>query len=184
MMKNILIITGKSDAGKDTIATILQEINGEIVNVKFSYPMKKMLAYVYSVDVGQFEDKERRMEKVPGEDFTYADLMTRAFKHFRAIDDKMMIRKVIHNVEKNVSTGVVITDMRTPSEVEAVLNLGIPITHIALDADVPGKDADYYLEYNRATLNRSPLVTTYRLWNDKGGRDDLEDALYDITPLF
>ena len=87
----IILVTGQSNAGKDTTFELIRDlVPTEVLNIKFSYPMKKMIAYAYDVTVDQLNDKSFRYQNVPGENFTYSDVMVRCFHHFPNIDRNMI----------------------------------------------------------------------------------------------
>ena len=100
-MNTIYIILGYSRSGKDTACNILLEtIGGE--HYKFSSPCKRVLENLYGLEWGDLEKDEIRNSIIPNHsepNTTYLDVMVKSFRHFRAIDNNIML----HSAKKTIS---------------------------------------------------------------------------------
>lgn len=120
MTGRIICLLGKSRAGKDTFAGLLEhELYFPLVaRIKFAAPMKYALEYLYDLEDGALEDQEVRKSKVPGLDVTYLDLMVAAYHNWRAVDPYIVLRKTLRRIETCLAEGytVILTDLRSPEE--------------------------------------------------------------------
>lgn len=130
MKNSIYVILGYSRSGKDTACNVLlNEIGGE--HYKFSSPAKRVLENLYDLEWGDLDKNEVRNSVIPNHsepNTTYLDLMVKAFKHFRALDNNIML----HSARKTIpyileSRNVFITDLRTLAELNLLLSFNVPI---------------------------------------------------------
>lgn len=119
-MSTIFVLLGLSNSGKDTAAGFMLADN-----IKFSAMMKRTLEKWYGLNEGDLDNKFVRSQIVPGESFTYLDVMVRAYHAWQAIDDKLTVRPTTKQIRQSLEAGrdVVLTDIRKEVEVEAVREL-------------------------------------------------------------
>ena len=177
----VLVITGVSGAGKDTMASRIAQIM-DTKNIKFSQPMKEMMSYAYGVDISQFEDKQKRFEYVPGENFTYSDIMIRCFHTFPNIDSKMMIRKTKEVINNHINqTNLVFTDIRNIPEVRVIWEISkeYPVIHIHINTEKEGLTSDKNL-HNVLEMLGIMDIPRYTFFNKYEGIEAIDSFLDDV----
>jgi hypothetical protein len=141
---------GYSGAGKDTLCREMQKLI-RAANVKWSRPMKDMFEMVYDLPAGFLDDPEKRLEKLPGTDISYLDVMVKAFEFFPQIDPHMMTRKVTKLIKQMLmSRTVILTDTRNFTEMYVILKFldeGIEVIPVWINR--PGITAMKSDEYQR-----------------------------------
>jgi hypothetical protein len=125
MQKIIVNVMGYSGAGKDTYSSALVDqltrrgIDSTIL--KWSAPMKYMLAWVYDIEMTQLEDKAFRLQELPHlPGVTWGELMVRTFEYFPQVDPLMMQQKVSKQIDEAWDNGqvVILNDTRNRPEAE------------------------------------------------------------------
>lgn len=116
----IYVVMGLSGSGKDTVAS-----NLDVINVKWSAYAKRFLEGCYGLASNSLDDREARLQLVPGESFTYLDVLKRAYEAWDIIDTKLTVRPTKEYIQTYLEDGynVVLTDTRKYSEVEAIKEL-------------------------------------------------------------
>lgn len=169
----IIAILGNSDSGKDTLAKYLElslEIYGRFSDsVKFSAPMKDYLEKSWGLHEGALNNKAFRASVVPtvapdSPIMTWDDLMVRAFKHWRLVHPEIVLYPSFHKIRKGLhqSKNVILTDLRSPQEAQAVLQLAydypLALVHIRSAWEV-AKASDVHLMENLETLKKFATVS-------------------------
>lgn len=139
-LPRLISLSGKSGAGKDTLAGILID-NYDYERVAFADPIKRFVGELFDLSTEQLwgelrNQPDERLELAPREVY-------QRFGDFcREIDPQVWIRKWHRAVTGRLDTGrrVVCTDVRTPAELERVKELGGSCWLIERpEAGAPGK---------------------------------------------
>lgn len=141
----LYVVMGLSGAGKDTVATYL-----EAINVKWSAYAKRFYEQCYNLPEGFLDDREKRLQVVPGENFTYLDVLKRGYEAWDIIDTKLTVRPTTKQILILLEDGhnVVLTDTRKYSEVEAIAHIGLSGYKVIL-IHVFGRSTEQMLESDR-----------------------------------
>jgi hypothetical protein len=149
-------VVGYSGAGKDTVASIIQNtVGGE--QVKFGYPGKRLFESIYGIPVGLMDDRVRRLELVPGTDHTYLDSFIFWYQNqgimfppnYFLDQVKAKVKAIQYN---DLIANIISTDARTFSEVKYI-NTEAPqkVVHIMVireDSKMLLSDADLQTNWN------------------------------------
>jgi hypothetical protein len=173
MTGRIICLLGKSRAGKDTFAGLLEKelYTPLVTRPKFAAPMKTVLEYLYDLPENSLEDQEVRKSKVPGLDKTYLDIMVAAYHNWRAVDPYIVLRKTLKTIKDKLTNGytVILTDLRSPEEALEINKLShqYPL-HLGIvsRAEAVGMPSDESLPDNISTL-MSNAHTTQVVNNNK-----------------
>jgi hypothetical protein len=128
-MTHILLITGLSDAGKDSVALRLG-----LPIVKFAAPMKRTFEDYLQLPQGALDDKEFRLQKVrcpiSGKplNYSYLDLMIKAYRAWDNIEPGLSLPKVKSVIDQHAT--VAITDCRKVVEARFLMHNYPLITHV------------------------------------------------------
>lgn len=124
-----IVILGYSNAGKDTTAQAIAKRLPNVVNRKFSQPMKDALEMLYELPKGFLEDRHNRGRFIAHLGITYHELMIRCWKYWNLCDPMMGKHKVIN--EAIAHDGVnIFTDIRSIPEARIVKEQLKPTTVI------------------------------------------------------
>lgn len=122
----IVGITGKAGAGKDTIADYLVQTHG-FTKLSFAEPLKAMLAAAGMPEPTSREDKER---PVAGFDFTWREAAQRLGTEFgRGLDPDIWVKLVEQRLRRALlepggSRRFVLSDVRFENEAAMIRRLG------------------------------------------------------------
>lgn len=137
-MKNIIVITGESGAGKDTLAKYiiseLEQVYLKGVVVKFVEPFKKALSVYLDVPLDYLENREYRTQVIPALGCSPLDLMVRGFHVMPQLHPELGLYSTTRQVERLLSQGniPIFTDMRNPLEAEFLANLARSSVRLSL----------------------------------------------------
>ena len=137
----IVGISGKSGSGKDTVFSMMKEIEriGEFKNLKFSSALKEISAGLLGVKEEDFESQEFKASVIPTstEGMTYRDfLLEMGTGIMRKADPNYWVKLAMEEAKTQQAMGweIVFTDMRFPNEMQAVKDAG----GITLRVDMAG----------------------------------------------
>lgn len=160
----IIGISGKAGAGKDSLLLMLQEINPNVRNVKFSGALKQQAGKMIGVTPSKFEDQEFKASDL-SEGFTVRDFLIELGMLGRRVNQDYWVIKAMEEADMWVTEGgseIVFTDMRFPNELKAIKDAGgvtIRINRVGCDgvdheSDTALDDADFdYVIHNGGTLD-------------------------------
>lgn len=189
-MNKLYVLVGVSGAGKDTTAEIIQRQLYATVNVKFSQPMKDAFEQWLGLERGFLNTDKRNLyvlNQVTGEreNFTYHDLMIRAWKSWREIYPSLTVGYVYRNClteltySKNVS--LIFSDVRNKEEMQAVRLLkektNTPICFIILEGRGDAKESDAYCN---TLKNYESFMGERYVIDNPGTINELEQAVIAI----
>lgn len=182
-MTQLILVMGNSDAGKDTVAEMLEACNPPetLAHVKWSQPMKYWLENIYQIPRGSLNDKSFRQGIAYG-NVTWNDLMVLAYIHLRAIDPLIMVRQVKTRLNHLINRGteyVVMTDTRTREEVECIMSLMIPVHVLSVRGRGKAKPSDDQLTDN--LLQLLPWSKSFQTIDNRGTLEELEESV--VTAL-
>lgn len=172
------VILGLSGAGKDTIAELLiKHRRTRCYNLKWSALAKTTLAQWYDVAEEYFTDPVKRTEQVPGENFTYLDVLVKAYHAWQEIDPKLTVRPTVKHIKTIISTSdIIYTDTRSLAEAEAIAQLAhehfTHVIHVFGSAIEYRQSSDRMLEDIKYHLALNcPVFDYHRMYNGGSIRD-------------
>jgi hypothetical protein len=185
----IIVVLGVSRAGKDTVASIIQN-HIPIKLIKFSATMKRMMEYAYCLPDGALEQDCYRNTVVPHlhqQGTTYLDLMVKSFTHMREIDPYIMFPRTEYEINKALKDGfsVCLTDIRSPQEVDLILGLAKNFELDLLYVNRPGiepLESDKHLSENYLTLSGEAQRTIQ--FNNTGDITHLESQVLHYLEVY
>jgi hypothetical protein len=168
----IFVVTGNSNSGKDTTTIGIKNAYPAVEVIKFSQPMKQLLANQNGFDASLLESREFRNQLIPsylevGIEKTWLEKMVEFYRYVKIHEPTWSIDQVAERVHGLISNGVplLFNDVRSLVELEFIKrlaeNYGYHIVHVALSR--PGAEiayeADEHLEAIRAGLARVSFKT-------------------------
>lgn len=155
MNKLFIVWSDKSDAGKDTVAELLNELV-PLTIVKFSRAFKTPLEDWLGLDRGSLDDKEFRVKPVVNpvtgnlESFTYNDLMYNFFHVFKSLypGGNYLVPGATKQVINSIVGDIVIVDCRNQTELELLklLDRELVLLHIDGRGETKSTDLDIKLD--------------------------------------
>lgn len=131
MSKKVIMLSGKRNSGKTTVANLMKDI---LVGPVTIYPMasmlKRIVAAIDNINPANLDDPEFKKKDSNYtvdrygmlEKLTYRKLLLHFGKKIRYDDDKIFIRDVLHKIENVVNGFIIIPDIREKQELESIWN--------------------------------------------------------------
>lgn len=151
--KRVVVVTGVSDSGKDTIGIYLRDLK-QFPIIKFVEPAKRYVETCMNLPVGFMEDKVLRNQPVVCpitgmlEDYTYLDILIKMYHERFAACPKMSLPYTGNQISKSWSS-VVLTDLRSPLEAEYLnVKYADSLLHIRVEGRGEARSSDEHLITN------------------------------------
>lgn len=176
-MNRIYVLTGLSGAGKDTLAKELIEYDEDVVQVQWSGIAKRTYENWYGIPKGSLDDREFRLQNIPGFDKSYLQVLIDAYTKWDEIDPRLTVRPTLRYIHALLDQGhdIVITDTRKKEEADDLFNLvmyerpEVCLFHVSLEGREGEKklESDDNLEYNQDKLGLC-ADGDFTFFNDEG----------------
>jgi hypothetical protein len=191
----IFVVTGNSNSGKDTTTIGIKNAYPWVEVIKFSQPMKQLLANQNGFDVNLLENREFRSQLIPsylevGIEKTWLEEMVDFYNYVKIQEPTWSIDQVAEKVHKLMSfvTPLVFNDMRSLVELEFIKRLAedyeYPVVHVSLYR--PGVEmvqpSDEHLETIRLELDKVSYATI-NVYNQYRSAEELITAVQRILSL-
>lgn len=135
----IIAISGKADAGKNTVAKMLQDLDPKYTITAFGDRLKEVCAYLTGIPLSRWNDrtfKEQYQDTLGCSGRTY---MVRLGQALRGTDDHVLVKALFANL--SIQQNYIIADARLMTEVEAIKHYGGVVIRVERPDPETGNDA-------------------------------------------
>lgn len=121
----VILLSGWSGSGKDTVGQILQT-KWSLYQTAFAKPLKQMICEEFSIPFEWTQTQEGKQKKDPRTQKTVRELLVQRGQEIRAEKNdpgyfgKCIANEIIQQYNLNLQCGFVITDWRLPEEIRAL----------------------------------------------------------------
>jgi hypothetical protein len=117
-MRNILLLSGKINSGKDYAADILVK-KENWVKVSFASSLKKLASEKYEIDIKDLNTQQGK-KKLYSSGLTYRDLLIDLARDLKKKDKNIFVKKALEEIKNTGDVNIVIPDWRYPHEIEYI----------------------------------------------------------------
>lgn len=169
----IIGLCGKAGAGKDTVAEFLWT-DFRINRVAFASALKDRAIKEFGLSYEQCYGDEKEIVIPEYNKSPRQILQLMGTEWYRSIDDKFWLRQVYNQISNDLShyyTGVCITDVRFPNEIDFVKEIG----GVTVKITRPNHQQTIHTQHASET-NIDSMICDYEIIND-GSKSDLQHKI-------
>lgn len=182
MTKGLIGITGRANAGKDTVAQLIKgNLMPDFSLYTLAGPLKDGCCFLFGWTRDQLEDREFKEQVDPKWGFSPRRAMQLLGTEFgRALREDLWIHMAQVNYDSSECKGMIITDVRFENEADFIRRNGGLLIHVSRPGDAIGesahaseagvefKDGDSFVE-NGSTIEELKLkverIVVAHFWN-------------------